>query len=137
MTMGSVLWILIRRLWWLVPFALAAAVLAGERIVIAHLRGQLVACHAAAVRQQASIAQLRAGIAAQNVGVENLLDAARRANQTTAAAEKARQLAADRALSTAARRVARIEAAPVPSPCASAATWGVEQAAGLAQGWGQ
>ena len=135
--MGSVLWILIRRLWWMAPVILAVAGLAGERIVIAHLRGQLVACQAAAVKQQASIAQLRAGIAAQNLGVENLLDAAHRAQERAAAAGKSRQLAAARALSMAARRVARIEAAPVPSSCASAAAWGVEQAAGLAQGWGR
>jgi hypothetical protein len=89
------------------------------------------------VKQQASIAQLRAGIAAQNLGVENLLDAAHRAQEIVAAAGKARQLAAARALSTAAQRVAQIEAAPVPSPCASAAAWGVEQAAGLARGWGR
>jgi hypothetical protein len=135
--MGSVLWIGVRRLWWLAPVILAAAGLVEERMVIAHLRAQLLACQAAAVKQQASIAQLRAGIAAQNLGVENLLDAAHRAQERAAAAGTARQLAAARALSTAARRVARIEAAPVPSPCASAAAWGVEQAAGLAQGWGR
>ena len=135
--MGSVLWILARRLWWLAPMILATAVLARERIEIGHLRRRIAACQAAAVRQQASIAQLRAGIATQNAGVENLLETAHRAQAQFAEAEQARQVDADRLRRAVVQRVARVDAAPVPTLCASAVAWGAEQAAGLARGWGR
>ena len=126
---------LLGRFWWAIPLAGAAAFGWFE-----HQEVGVAQAHAAQLEQQlgsaeASIGQLRAGVRAQNQAVERIL-AQGKANVAAAAAS-----AAQRATSAAQvrviyqTRVERIEAAPVPQQCASAAAWAQQQAQGLAAGW--
>lgn len=126
---------LLARFWWAVPLAGAAAFGAWE-----HHEAGVATAHAAQLeqqigQQQGTISQLRQGVAAQNAAIHRLQQ------QGAAAVAQARQEAAQRAQGAARvqvvyrTRVERIEAAPVPQQCASAAAWAQQQAQGLAAGW--
>ncbi len=132
--MGMILPLLMR-FWWVVPLAGAAAFGAWE-----HHEVGVVQAHAAQLEQQlgsaeASIGQLRTGIQAQNGAVERIL-AQGKANVAAAAASAAqRAQGAARVQVVYRTRIQRIEAAPVPQQCASAAAWAQQQAKSLAAGW--
>ena len=128
---------LLGRFWWAIPLAAASAFGWFE-----HHEVGVAQAHAAQLEQQLgsaeqSIAQLRAGIRAQNGAVERILQ------QGVANVVAAKSQAAQRAQGAARvqvvyrTRVERIEAAPVPQQCASAAAWAQQQAQGLAAGWGK
>lgn len=129
------LFTLLRKFWWAIPLAGAAAFGWWE-----HHEVGVADAHAAQLEQQlgsaeASISQLRAGIQAQNGAVERILQ------QGVANVAAAKAQAAQRAQGAARVRVIyqthveRIEAAPVPQQCASAAAWAQQQAQGLAARW--
>ena len=132
--MGIVL-SLLGRFWWAIPLAAASAFGAWE-----HHEVGVATAHAAQLEQQlgsaeASISQLRTGIEAQNGAVERIL-AQGKANVAAAAASAAqRAQGAARVQVVYRTRIQRIEAAPVPQQCASAAAWAQQQAQGLAAGW--
>ncbi len=86
---------------------------------------------------QASIAQMRAGIDAQNAGVERILQQGVANEQAAHQLAAARAAAAQRVRVIYQTRVQTIEAAPAPAPCASAAAWAAGQAQGLAAVWGK
>ncbi len=126
---------LLGRFWWAVPLAGAAAFGWFE-----HHEVGVAQAHAAQLEQQlrsaeASIGQLRAGVQAQNVAVERILRQGR-VNVAAAKAQAAqRASSAQRVRVIYQTRVERIEAAPVPQQCASAAAWAQQQAQSLAAGW--
>ena len=132
--MGIVL-SLLGRFWWAIPLAAASAFGWFE-----HHEVGVAQAHVASLEQQlgsaeASIGQLRTGIQAQNGAVERIL-AQGKANIAAAAASAAqRATSAQRVRVIYQTRVERIEAAPVPQQCASAAAWAQQQAQGLAVGW--
>ena len=126
---------LLGRFWWAIPLAGAAAFGWFE-----HHEVGAAQAHAAQLEQQlgsaeASIGQLRVGIQAQNGAVERILQ------QNVANVAAAKSQAAQRATSAQQvrviyrTRIQRIEAAPVPQQCASAAAWAQQQAQSLAAGW--
>ena len=128
---------LLRRFWFLVPLAGAAAFGAFE-----HHEAAAAAARATQLEQQlgaaqASIAQLRAGIDAQNAGVQRILQQGVANEQAAHQLAAARAAAAQRVRVIYQTRVQRIEAAPVPATCASAAAWAAGQAQSLAAGWGK
>lgn len=126
---------LLRRFWWAVPLAGAAAFGWWE-----HHQVGVAAAHVAQLEQQlgsaeASISQLQAGIQAQNGAVERIL-AQGQANVASAKAQAAQRAQAAAKVQVIYRtRIQTIEAAPVPATCASAAAWAQQQAQGLAAGW--
>ncbi len=131
----GILFTLLRKFWWLIPLAGAAAFGAWER----HEVG-VAQAHVAQLEQQLgsaeqSIAQLHAGIQAQNGAVERIL-AQGQANVAAAKAQAAQRVQAAAKVQLIYRtRIQTIEAAPVPQQCASAAAWAQQQAQGLAAGW--
>ena len=94
---------------------------------------------AAAKQQQAkatqTISTLRTGIKEQNAGVERLLQQGVANEQASQQLAQQREQAAEKVRVVYQTRVERIEAAPVPGTCASAAEWAAEQAQSLAAGW--
>ncbi len=126
---------LLRRFWWAIPLAGAAAFGWWE-----HHEVNVAQAHVASLEQQlgsaeASIAQLRTGIQAQNSAVERIL-AQGQANVAAAKARAAQRVQAAAKVQVVYRnRIERIEAAPVPQQCASAAAWAQQQAQGLAARW--
>ena len=132
--MGIVL-SLLGRFWWAIPLAAASAFGAWE-----HHEVGVATAHAAQLEQQlgsaeASIGQLRTGIQAQNGAVERIL-AQGKANVAAAAASAAQRATSAQQVRVIYRtRIQRIEAAPVPQQCASAAAWAQQQAQVLAAGW--
>lgn len=126
---------LLGKFWWAIPLAGATAFGAWE-----HHEVGVADAHATRLEQQlgsaeASIAQLRTGIQAQNGAVERIL-AQGQANVAAAAASAAQRATSAAQVQVVYRtRVERIEAAPVPQQCASAAAWAQQQAQGLAAGW--
>ena len=126
---------LLRRFWFLVPLAALLAWGAWERHEASNAQAQVVALNRQLGAAEQSIAQLRAGVQAQNAAVERLLQQ----GQANVAAAKAqavqREQSAARVRVIYQTRVQRIEAAPVPATCASAAAWAAGQAQGLAAGW--
>ncbi len=126
---------LLGRFWWAIPLAGAAAFGWFE-----HHEVGVAQAHAASLEQQlgsaeASIGQLRAGVRAQNQAVERIL-AQGQANVAAAKAQAAqRAVSAARVRVVYRTRIERIEAAPVPQQCASAAAWAAGQAQGLIGGW--
>lgn len=131
----GILFTLLRKVWWIIPIACALAWGAYERY-----EAKEEASRAANAEQQLgsaeqSIAQLRAGIQAQNGAVERILQQGQ-ANVAAAAASAAQRATSAQQVRVIYRtRVQRIEAAPVPQQCANAAAWAQQQAQGLAAGW--
>lgn len=131
----TILFTLLRKFWWITPLAAAAAFGAWERHEV-----QVQTAKTAQVEQQLgsaeqSIAQLRAGIQAQNGAVEQIL-AQGQANVAAAKAQAAQRAQAAAKVRVVYRtRIQRIEAASVPQQCASAAAWAQQQAQGLTAGW--
>ena len=99
------------------------------------LRADLVTAHAASARQAQNVATLRAGIAAQNIGVGRLLAAANLAESRAKAAANLAESRAKAVRTIYKTRVQTIEAEQVPQQCASAAAWAQQQAQGLVAGW--
>ena len=126
---------LLRRFWWLVPLAALLAWGGWERHEAA-----AAAARAAQLEQQLgaaeqSIAQLQAGVQAQNAAVTRILQQGQ-ANVAAAKSEASQRVqAADNVRVVYRTRVQTIEAAPVPATCASAAAWAAGQAHSLAAGW--
>ena len=126
---------LLARFWWAIPLAVAAAFGWFE-----HHEAGMATAHAAQLEQQlgsaeASISQLRVGIQAQNDAVERILQQGQ-ANVAAAAASAVQRATSAAQVQVVYRtRVERIEAAPVPQQCASAAAWAQQQAQDLAAGW--
>ncbi len=131
----AILFTLLRKFWWVIPLAGAAAFGWWE-----HHEVRVAQAHVAQLEQQLgsaeqSIAQLRTGIQAQNSAVERIL-AQGQANVAAAKAQAAqRAVSAARVRVVYRTRIERIEAAPVPQQCASAAAWAAGQAQGLIGGW--
>ncbi len=133
--MLTILFSILRRVWWLIPIAAALAFGAWERHEATSAKA-----HAAQLEQQvgaaqASIGQLRAGITAQNAGVERILQQQVAAEKSAQQQVQQREQTAEKVRVVYQTRVERIEAAPVPATCASAAAWAAGQAQGLAAGW--
>ena len=126
---------LLGRFWWAIPLGAASAFGWFE-----HHEVGVARAHAAQLEQQlgsaeASIGQLRTGIQAQNGAVERIL-AQGKANVAAAAASAAQRATSAQQVRVIYRtRIQRIEAAPVPQQCASAAAWAQQQAQVLAAGW--
>jgi Holliday junction resolvasome RuvABC endonuclease subunit len=126
---------LLARFWWLIPLAAAAAFGAWE-----HHEVGVVQAHATKLEKQLgsaeqSITQLQTGIQAQNVAVERILVQGQ-ANVAAAKAQGAQRAQAAAKVQVIYRtRIERIEAAPVPQECVSAAAWAQQQAQSLAAGW--
>ena len=131
----SIVLSLLGRFWWAIPLAAASAFGWFE-----HHEVGVAQAHVASLEQQLggaeqSIAQLRTGIQAQNGAVERIL-AQGQANVAAAAASAAQRATSAQQVQVVYRtRVERIEAAPVPQECSSAAAWAQQQAQGLAAGW--
>ena len=126
---------LLRRFWFLVPMAALLAWGAWERHEASSSQKQVVALNQQLGAAEQSIAQLRAGLQAQNGAVERIL-AQGQANVAAAKQEAVkRKQSAARVQVIYRTRVQRIEAAPVPATCASAAAWAAGQAQSLAAGW--
>jgi hypothetical protein len=131
----AILFTLLRKFWWVIPLAAAAAFGAWERHEV-----QVQTAKADKLEQQVgadaqTIKQLRTGIQAQNAAVERIL-AQGRANVAAAKAQDAQRVQAATKVQVVYRtRIQTIEAAPVPQECSSAAAWAASQAQGLAQGW--
>ena len=126
---------LLTRFWWAVPLAAAAAFGAFESHEATVARAHSVALEKQLGADEQSITQLRAGVQAQNAAVERILQQGQ-ANVAAAKSQAAqREQSAARVQVVYRTRVQRIEAAPVPATCASAAAWAAEQAQGLAAGW--
>ena len=100
-----------------------------------HLKADLAMSQASAARAVANTKTLQAAIAAQNAGVERILQqgvanvaaAKAQAQAQTQAAEKVRVIYKT--------RVEKIEAAQVPQECDKAAAWAAGQAGQLIEGW--
>ena len=122
-------------MWRLVPLAALLAWGAWQRHEATVARAHAAHLEQQLGQQQATVTQLRAGITAQNAGVENIL--LEQVSQQQAAQRQAqqRQQAAAQVRVIYRTRVERIEASPVPATCASAAAWAAGQAEGLAAGW--
>ena len=131
----AILFTLLRKFWWAIPLGGAAAFGWWE-----HHELGVAQAHAAQLEQQLgsaeqSIAQLRTGIEAQNSAVERILVQGQANVQAAKAAAAQRVQAAAKVQVVYRTRIQRIEAAPVPQQCASAAAWASGQAQGLIGGW--
>ncbi len=133
--MLTILFSILRRVWWLVPISAALAFGAWERHEATSARAHAVQLEQQLGQQQATVTQLRAGIAAQNAGVERILQQGVANEQAAKEQAVARAAAAQKVRVVYQTRVERIEAAPVPATCASAAAWAAGQAQSLAAGW--
>lgn len=131
----AILFTLLRKFWWAIPLAAAAAFGAWEHHELGVAQARAVKLEQQIGADQASIAQLRTGIQAQNSAVERLLQQ----GQANVAAAKAKAVqdaqAAAKVRVVYQTRIERIEAAPVPQQCASAAAWASSQAQALIGGW--
>ena len=95
------------------------------------LKAELVAARATATRQQQNVKDLKIAIAAQSAGVERILQN----GVANVAAAKAQALAEQKASNQVRivyqTRIERIQGAPVPADCASAADWAAHKVADL------
>ncbi len=123
------------------PMALLILLLAAAAVWFywrdTRLAAQLAKSQAAYAAEVAQTKTLRAGIDAQNAGVQRILQQGVANEQAAHQVAAARAAAAQRVRVIYQTRVQRIEAAPVPATCASAAAWAAGQAQGLAAAWGK
>lgn len=135
--MLSIFLSLLGRFWWAIPLAGAAAFGALEHHEVTERGTRIVQLKQQASRDQASIAQLRAGISEQNAGVERILQQGVANVAAAKALASARDAAANRVRVVYQTTVEQIEAAQVPQECGQAASWAAGQAGQLVKGWQQ
>ena len=131
----GILFTLLRKVWWVIPIACALAWGAYERFEATKEASRASNAEQQLGSAEQSIAQLRTGIQAQNGAVERILQQGQ-ANVAAASASAAQRSQSARRVRVIYRtRVERIQAAKVPTDCASAAAWAQQQAQGLAARW--
>lgn len=133
--MIAVLLPLLRRLWWLLPLAGVLLVLAYQHHEIGSLRASKAAQEATIGVDQVQIAQLRAGVAAQNAGIAKIKADAKAEAAQAVQQEQAREQAAQQVAALYAKQTQQIAVAPVPTGCAQAVAWAATAAGKLAGGW--
>ncbi len=131
----GILFTLLRKFWWIVPLAGAAAFGWWEHHEVGVAQAHVAQLERQLGSAETSIAQLRTGVQAQNAAVERILQQGAAAVAQAKAAAAQRVQASSRVRVVYQTRVERIEAAPVPQQCASAAAWAATQAQGLIGGW--